>query len=156
PPWSVFQGMNRALVAVLFALLAQTTIASADTLTTAVPVLPAMPSMNGTIDDSWSKATKIAVLFDFTYQRPGEPTDAYVAQDPNGLDVAFNVTQHATLTASQQTNGPGVSSDDRVTVTLWPQGNTGFRYRFTANALGARYQSSSENSAYEPTWTAAA
>ncbi len=151
--------MKRTIAALTLAVLvaaAAQARASADTLTTAVPVLPAMPSMNGTIDDSWSKAVKLAVLFDFTYQRPGEPTDAYVAQDPSGLDVAFSVTQHGTLTASQQTNGPGVSSDDRVAVTLWPQGNSGFRYRFVANALGARYQSSSENSAYEPTWIAAA
>jgi hypothetical protein len=148
--------MKRLIAALGLILLTQTAVASADVLTTGVPVLTAMPSMGGVIDDSWSKAVKLPVLFDFTYQRPGEPTDAYVAQDPSGLDVAFAVTQHATLTASQQTNGPGVSSDDRVAVTLWPQGNNGFRYRFVANALGARYQSSSENSAYEPTWTAAA
>lgn len=148
--------LRNTVVAAVLALLVQSTAALADTLTAAVPVLPAMPSMNGVIDDSWSKAVKLPVLFDFTYQRSGEPTDVYVAQDSSGLDVAFNVTQHATLTASQQTNGPGVSSDDRVAVTLWPQGNNGFRYRFTANALGARYQSSSENSAYEPTWVAAA
>ena len=148
--------MHRTIAAIALALLAQTAVAWADTLTTAVPVLAAMPSMNGIIDDSWNKAVKLPVLFDFTYQRSGEPTDAYVAQDPAGLDVAFSVTQHATLTASQQTNGPGVSSDDRVSVTLWPQGNSGFRYVFTANALGARYQNSSENSAYEPTWIAAA
>jgi hypothetical protein len=148
--------MQRTIAAIILAVLAQTAVASADILTTAVPVMPVMPSMNGVIDDSWNNAVKLPVLFDFTYQRSGEPTDAYVAQDPNGLDVAFSVTQHATLTASQQTNGPGVSSDDRVAVTLWPQGNTGFRYRFVANALGARYQSSSENSAYEPTWIAAA
>ena len=148
--------MNRIIAALGLILLTQTAVASADVLTTGVPVLPAMPSMGGVIDDSWSKAVKLPVLFDFTYQRPGEPTDAYIAQDPSGLDVAFAVTQQTTLTASTQTNGPGVSSDDRVAITLWPQGNNGFRYRFVANALGARYQSSSENSAYEPTWIAAA
>jgi hypothetical protein len=148
--------MNRIIAALVLLLLTQTAVASADALTTGVPVLPAMPSMGGVIDDSWSKAVKLPVLFDFTYQRSGEPTDAYVAQDPSGLDVAFAVTQHATLTASQQTNGAGVSSDDSVSVVLWPQGTNGFRYRFTANALGARYQTSSENSVYAPTWIAAA
>jgi hypothetical protein len=148
--------MKRLICALALALLALPEAAAADTLSTQVPLLPAVPSMSGAIDDSWSKAVKLPVLFDFTYQRPGEPTDAFVAQDPSGLDVAFVVTQRAALTASQQTNGPGVSSDDRVAVTLWPQGTNGFRYRFVANALGARYQSSSENSAYEPTWIAAA
>ena len=148
--------MNRIVYALGLLLLVQTGFASAVTLTTAVPVLPAMPRMDGVIDDSWSKAVKLPVLFDFTYQRSGEPTDVYVAQDSSGLDVAFAVTQHAALTASQQTNGPGVSNDDNVSVILWPQGNNGFRYRFSTNALGARYQTSSENSVYAPTWIAAA
>ncbi len=130
-------------------------VAHAQTLTTGVPVLAATPSMLGVIDDSWAKAMKLPVLFDFTYQRPGEPTDVYVAQDPGGLDVAFTVTQRTSATLSQQTNGPGVASDDNVSVILWPQGTQGFRYRFTANALGARYQTSSENSVYAPTWVAA-
>lgn len=148
--------MKRIVLALGLFVLAQTGFASADTLTTAVPVLPAMPSMTGAIDGSWSKAAKLPVLYDFTYQRSGEPTDAYVAQDPDGLDVAFSVTQTVQLTASQQTNGPGVSNDDNVSVVLWPEGNGGFRYRFSANALGARYQTSSENSVYAPTWIAAA
>ena len=149
----------RAATLVTLALLLSAgaaTRAMADPLTTGVPVLAAMPSMSGTIDDPWSKAVKLPVLFDFTYQRSGEPTDAYVAQDPTGLDVAFSVTQRSAATLSQQTNGPGVASDDNVSVVLWPQGTQGFRYRFTANALGARYQTSSENSVYAPTWIAAA
>lgn len=124
--------------------------------TVAVPELARPPSMNGTIDDSWSKAAQLPVNFDFTYQRDGEPTTAYVAQDPGGIDVAFVVTQKQALTANTQTNGGGVTSDDNVSVTFWPQGSGGFYYSFSANSLGARYQTSSENSAYAPDWTAVA
>ena len=123
--------------------------------TLSVPVLPKTPAMNGTIDDSWSKATQIPVLFDFTYQRPGQPTTAFVAQDASGLDIAFNVTQHEPMVSSTETNGAGVLNDDNVTVALWPQGSNGFGYTFAANPVGARYQTSSENSAYAPQWTAA-
>lgn len=130
--------------------------AAGEGFTVAVPVLEKPPSLTGTLDDSWMKAVHVPVSFDFTYQRSGEPTTAYIAQDPTGLDVAFDVTQREALTASQATNGSGVLSDDNVTVVLSPQGTKGFQYTFTANALGARYQSSSENSAYAPQWIAAA
>ncbi len=121
-----------------------------------VPVLSTPPNINGTIDDSWSKATQAPVLFDFTYQRPGEPTTVYVAQDASALDVAFAVTQKEAITAGQETNSGGVGNDDNVTVALWPQGAAGFSYTFSANAAGARYQTSSENTAYTPQWTAVA
>src|SRR5579884_3014131 len=114
------------------------------------------PSLNGTIDESWSKAIQVPVLFDFTYQRSGEPTTAYIQQDPHGLDIAFAVTQREPLTATAEANGAGVLNDDNVTVVLWPQGSGGFAYTFSSNALGARYQTSTENTAYSPEWIAAA
>ncbi len=135
---------------------AQPAAAAAESFTIAVPVLEKAPSLAGTLDDSWAKAARVSVPFDFTYQRPGEPTTAYIAQDPGGLDVAFDVTQREALTASQTTNGGSVFSDDNVTFVVEPQGTRGFQYTFTANALGARYQTSSENSAYAPQWNAAA
>lgn len=120
----------------------------------AVPVLSAPAHMDGDIDASWSKAVRVSALFDFTYQRNGEPTAVYVAQDPGGLDVAFQARQQAAFTDSSETNGAGVMNDDNVTVALWPQGDGGFSYTFSANARGVRYQTSSENSAYAPEWTA--
>jgi hypothetical protein len=120
-----------------------------------VPTLAAPPSFNATIDASWAQAVQLPVLFDFTYQRDGEPMRVYVAQDTKALDVAFVVTQHSAITENAETNGAGVVNDDNVSVLLWPQGSGGFAYSFTANARGARYQSSSENSAYAPDWTAA-
>lgn len=112
--------------------------------------------MTGAIDDSWSKAAQVPVTYDFTYQRSGEPTVAYIAQDGNGLDIAFEVRQQEAVTAAAQTNGAGVLNDDNVNVALWPKGAQGFFYTFTANANGARYQTSSENSAFTPQWTASA
>jgi hypothetical protein len=123
----------------------------------AVPLLVQAPAMSGAIDASWSAAAKLSLDSDFTYRRPvTEPTAVYVAQDTDALDVGFEVTQRESLTAAQETNGPGVDSDDNVTVYLFPQGTVGFAYTFSANARGARYQTSSENTAYSPQWTASA
>ncbi|HEY9179299.1 MAG TPA: hypothetical protein VIO32_01190 [Candidatus Baltobacteraceae bacterium] len=130
--------------------------ALADTFAVTVPVLAEPPSMKGVVDSSWAKAQQLPVNFDFTYQRSGEPATVYVAQDAHALDLAFVVTQHATITDNAETNGPGVLNDDNVTVDLWPQGSSGFHYAFSANARGARYQTSSENSAFAPDWTAVA
>ncbi len=131
--------------------------AEADTaFTIAVPALVKAPSMDGVIDDTWSKAAQEPVLFDFTYQHDGEPTTVYIAQDPTGLDVAFTATQQQAVTENSETNGAGVTSDDNVQVAFWPQGAGGFVYTFMANARGARYQQSSENSSYTPDWIAVA
>jgi hypothetical protein len=119
-----------------------------------VPMLAAPPSLNGVIDDTWSKAAEVTARYDFTYQKDGEPTQIHVAQDADGLDVAFAATQHEPITENAETNGAGVLGDDNAEVLLWPQGANGFSYAFAANARGARYQSSSENSAYAPGWTA--
>ncbi len=129
---------------------------AAEPFSVTVPVLHAAPHMHGVIDASWAGAIKLPVDFDFTFLRAGEPSSVYVAQDPSGIDFAFDAVQSEPLTASAHTNGPAVLNDDYVAVYLYPQGTQGFQYAFGANALGARYQSSSENSAYAPQWTAAA
>ncbi len=129
---------------------------AASSFQTQVPVFDRKPTLNGTIDASWKGAVALSVNFDFTYQRAGEPTTVYVAQDATGLDVAFDVTQRHSIVAEQHTNGSGVLQDDNVTIFLYPQGVRGFAYTFTANANGTRYQTSSENTAYSPDWVAAA
>jgi hypothetical protein len=143
--------------ALTIALLAGTCFAPASAqqaFTVTVPTL-ASPPMNGAVGDPWAKAVQLPVQFDFTYQRSGEPTTVYVAQDAQAIDLAFIVTQHTQITQNTETNGPGVLNDDYVEVDLWPQGAGGFKYSFSANAAGARYQTSSENSAYSPDWSAA-
>ncbi len=114
------------------------------------------PSMNGQVDETWSQAASIAIAYDFTYKRPAsEATTVRVAQDPDGLDIAILAEQHAPLSATQTTNGAGVFNDDYIAVALWPEGTRGFAYVFVSNVLGARFQSSSENSAYSPQWESA-
>jgi len=120
-----------------------------------VPVLDAPPAMNGAIDTTWAKAAKIELPTDFIYRRPAsEATTAYVAQDGAYLDVAFEATQKSAPVAAQETNSSGVLGDDFVGVYLSPQGSKGISYTFQANPHGARFQTSTENTAYSPQWTA--
>lgn len=148
--------LSYALCLLAVTLLAPLPAAAANAFALGVPVLASPPPMDGAIGPAWSTAVQLPVLFDFTYQRDGEPTTVYVAQDAQALDVAFRVTQRVGVVANTQTNGTGVLTDDNVAVDLWPQGTAGFHYEFAANANGARYQTSSENSAYAPDWTAVA
>lgn len=120
-----------------------------------VPQLPAAPALNGVIDASWAKAAKVQLGWDFQYRRPAEePTTVYVAQYGQAIYVAFDATQREPITATAHTNGAGVYSDDNVAVVLSPQGTQGFQYEFLATPLGTRYQTSGENTAYAPEWTA--
>jgi len=153
----MFARFAGAICATLWFLSCPHTTASAETIgadTLDVPVITA-PQVGGAVDASWTAATKLTLDTDFTYRRPvQEPTTVYVAQDSSSLDVAFVVTQHESVLASQEANGSSVTSDDYVMVYLWPQGTQGFAYSFAANPRGARYQTSSENSAYTPQWSA--
>lgn len=120
-----------------------------------VPILSAVPSLSGTVDGSWSGAAKISLDMDFTYKRAAtEPTTVYVGQENGYLDVAFVATQREPLTQIQETNGSSVQNDDYVAVALSPQGTQGFSYIFYANPRGVRFQTSTENTAYSPQWTA--
>ncbi len=120
-----------------------------------VPVFTTVPSMNGTLDASWQTAAVVDLDTDFTYRRKAdEGTKVYVGQDTGALDIAFVVTQRESVLAAQETNGSSVTSDDYVMAYLWPQGTHGFTYSFASNPRGTRYQTSSENSAYTPSWTA--
>ena len=145
--------------AIIASLLFAGSVASARAATLPVlhvPVLAHEPSIAGHVDASWHGAARIRLRYDFTNRRrAAHPTVVYVGQDARGLDVAFVVTQHAPIVASTLSNGPGVFGDDNVQISLNPQGLQGFSYQFISNARGARFQNSSENSAYSPHWKAA-
>src|SRR5271165_2828147 len=115
------------------------------------PLLGAAPLMAGVVDGSWKGAAQVPLSNDFTYRRAvDEKTEVFVAQDDAALDVAFVVHERENVLSGQETNSSSVLSDDYVIVYLWPQGTQGFQYSFAANPRGARYQTSSENSAYSP------
>jgi hypothetical protein len=137
-------------------MLASPCVAVADGLPAlSIPLANQTPAMGGEIDASWSTAAKLSLDNDFTYRHPAtEATSVFVMQDKSALDIGFVVTQKESLTEAQETNGPGVANDDNVTVYLFPQGAGGFAYSFSANPRGARYQTSTENTAYSPQWTA--
>ncbi len=120
-----------------------------------VPVLATPPHLAASIDDSWAAATRVTLDHDFTNRRSaGEATTVAIAQDATSLDIAFDVTQREDIVESTETNGSSVTSDDYVGVYLSPKGPIGFQYGFFANPRGARYQFSSENTAYTPQWIA--
>ncbi len=146
-----------AVVTALLLLIGRPAVAAAASAPSiVVPFLAKEPTMTGRVDASWKAATRIVLAYDYTNRRAAaKPAIAYVAQDPTGIDVAFVVRERPPIQAATLSNGPGVFGDDNVQLALNPQGTQGFAYTFIANARGARFQSSSENSAYTPTWTAA-
>lgn len=122
-----------------------------------VPRVATAPPVDGTLDGPvWQRAAKVALTYDgHTFAAASEPTEAYLLTDGTSLFVGFDATQRRTpIVANQLTNGVGQDSDDEVAVALWPAGANGFSYAFIATPRGTRYQTSSENSTYEPHWDA--
>ena len=123
--------------------------------TLTLPAAPA-PAMDGGVNASWNGAATIHLDYDFTYRRRATaPATVRITQDGTALYVAFDVSQKNVI-VNQHTNGSSVLSDDYVGVYLDPRGIEGFSYAFFTNPIGTRYQTSSENSAYAPEWTAIA
>ena len=81
------------------------------------------------------------------------PPTARISTDGTSIYVRFDVEQREALMAQQRTNDVGDGTDDEVWVDFWPNGSSGFYYQFAANSNGTRWQYSSENTAYSPTWT---
>jgi len=114
------------------------------------------PRIDGALGDPlWRHAAHVRLAWDFTYRRPAEEsTDVYLLADARFLYVAFIAVQSGALTATQHTNDVPLTTDDAVTVSLWPGGRNGFEYGFSANPIGAHDAFSSENSAFAPGWSA--
>jgi hypothetical protein len=122
----------------------------------AIPTLQSPPPLDPKADPAtWKDAASVTLPWDVQHQKPAsEPTTARVATDGANIYVRFEVKQREALLAQQHTNDVGDGTDDEVWIDLWPNGNGGFYYQFAANANGTRWQYSSENTAYSPTWTA--
>ncbi|MDQ6781587.1 MAG: hypothetical protein M3Z37_10615, partial [Candidatus Eremiobacteraeota bacterium] len=113
------------------------------------------PALDGTLSDPlWLSGEHLTLDWDFQFQRPArERTDVYLLYDDKFFYVAFYAHQREEIVARQHTNGIGEESDDYVGVRFWPDGTSGFGYRFVANPIGTHYQQSSENGLFTPSWT---
>jgi hypothetical protein len=116
-----------------------------------------MPKIDGDLSDpAWKAATPVRLGYNLrSHAAAGETTTAYVLTDGTFLYVGFDAKQAGAVHAAQHTNDVGSGTDDQVSVYLWPDGAQGFGYAFSANPIGTHYQSSTENTAYAPTWWSA-
>ena len=121
----------------------------------AIPTVQAAPPLDPKADPAaWKDAAAVTLPWDVQHQRASsQPTTARVATDGTNIYVRFEVKQREALLAQQHTNDVGDGTDDEVWIDLWPNGNSGFYYQFASNSNGTRWQYSSENTAYSPTWT---
>jgi hypothetical protein len=129
--------------------------ANATGTTLAIPTVQAPLPLDPKADAAaWKDAASVTLPWDVQHQKAAsEPTTARIATDGTNIYVRFDVTQREALLAQQRTNDVGDGTDDEVWVDFWPNGNSGFYYQFAANSNGTRWQYSSENTAYSPTWT---
>lgn len=144
-----------ASLAVLFCVAACLVRSDAATLSITIPKVETAPKLDGTLRDPlWQKAAKVQLSYDrLTHGAAAEPTTAYLLTDGKSLFLAFDAKQTRTaVVANQRNNNTGVDTDDEVKVGLWPAGKNGVSYVFISTPIGTRYQVSSENLSYEPTW----
>ena len=103
---------------------------------------------------AWTDTARIPLTWDVAGRREAsEPTIVHVATDGRTLFVRFDATQREPVVATARSNDVGKGSDDAVWVDLWPNGANGFWYQFEVTPNGTHYESSSENSGYQPTWS---
>ncbi len=121
----------------------------------AIPTVQAPPPLDPKADPAtWKDTAAFALPWDVQHQKAAsEPATARIATDGTNIYVRFDATQREALLAQQHTNDVGDGTDDEVWVDFWPNGNSGFYYQFAANPNGTRWQYSSENTAYSPTWS---
>jgi hypothetical protein len=144
--------VTAAVLVVSSRALAETATAPGTTL--AIPTVAAPPPLDPKADPAtWKDTATVALPWDVQHQKSAsEPATAHIATDGTNVYVRFDVKQRETLLAQQRTNDVGDGTDDEVWVDFWPNGNSGFYYQFAANSNGTRWQYSSENTAYSPTW----
>lgn len=120
-----------------------------------IPRVDAGPALRADLSDpAWQKAAKVQLSYDrLVHGAAVEPTTAYLLTDGKSMYVAFDATQTRTpIVMNQRTNNVGVDTDDEVKVSLWPGGRNGINYQFIATPAAVKYQYSTENSNYEPSW----
>lgn len=120
----------------------------------AIPSTTTAPPIDGTLDSPVWKSAAVAQLgYDLRYHQPAtQATTLYLITDGQFLYVGIEARQTAPVRATEHTNGVGLDTDDEVQVDLWPNGTSGFRYKFTSTPIGTHYQFSTENNSFEPEW----
>lgn len=139
-------------------LMMAATVAFTSPASIQVPVVKEAPPVDGSLSAAvWQQASTAMLTYDLhSRSEAGEPTKVFLLSDGTALYVGFDVTQtKAAILANQTTNNVGQDTDDEVQVNLWPGGTNSVAYQFIATARGTRYQNSTENANYEPTWQAA-
>lgn len=147
------------LVVFLFegAAFCKAAAAQSASLSITIPTVKNPPTVDGTLADPvWQQAAKVQLGYDRLSHGPSaEPTTAYLLTNGKSLYVAYDAKQTRTaVVANQRNNNTGVDTDDEVKLALWPSGKNGINYQFIATPIGTRYQYSSENLSYEPSWDA--
>jgi len=123
----------------------------------AVPRITRAPEINGDLSGAvWKQAAKVLLGYNLrSHAQAEEQTTTYIMTDGTFLYVGFDARQMRSIQATQHTNDVGFGTDDQVAVYLWPDAGDGFSYAFYSNPIGTRYQFSTENTAYAPTWWSA-
>jgi hypothetical protein len=119
-----------------------------------VPATATAPVIDGTLSDPlWKNAAVAHLTYDLrNHQRANDATSVYLLADSKYLYVGIDAKQSIPVRATEHTDGVGLDTDDEVQVDLWPNGTSGFRYKFTSTAIGTHYQYSTENNLFEPGW----
>jgi hypothetical protein len=120
----------------------------------AIPSTTTAPPIDGTLDSPVWKSAAVAHLgYDLRYHATAaQSTTLYLITDGPFLYVGIDARQSTPIRATEHTNGVGLDTDDEVQVDLWPNGTSGFRYKFTSTPIGTHYQFSTENNSFEPEW----
>lgn len=121
---------------------------------TAVKATSPPPLSASLADPVWQKALRADSFVNFTDRRPARlKTVAYLLYDDENLYVAFHCVQHGVpITAAQNVDNAGVSSDDHVTFWVDTSGNGTRTYAFLVSPKGVHDEQSSENTRYAPRW----
>jgi hypothetical protein len=119
-----------------------------------IPHTDVAPANDGTLNDPlWQKGALVTLSYDLRkHAAADQQTTARLLTDGKFLYVGIEAKSSIPVRATEHTNGVGLDTDDEVQVDLWPNGTSGFMYKFTSTSIGTHYQYSTENNLFEPTW----
>lgn len=122
-----------------------------------IPNAPSVPPINGTLTDpAWKGAVAVQLTYNLREHKPAsEPTTIYLMVDSAYLYVGVDAKQSTAVRATEHTDMVGLDTDDEFQIDLWPNGTSGFRYKFTSTPNGTHYEYSTENNSFEPAWQSA-